>query len=203
MGLALAGCAAEAPEVEDDPYAQEFEDALSLELSDFEREVLADGQVTREEYDEAHERWLQCMEEAYPPETGIIVGLEEDQDGLYSTTTHIPANLRDSFDHDARDRIYDACARGTIDIVAGMYNSIAANPDDSSYEEMVFACLHDRGLVEDWYTLDHMKADLDKIVTAVLDQAPDGTLTTHPPPLVDEDYVTDLDMSDPAVWECR
>lgn len=77
----LSGCSSKPVT---DPYAQDLAAARSLATSTFEKDVLADGKIGPQDYEEAHRLWLQCMEGAYPESSGVEVKLDRGVDGMYS-----------------------------------------------------------------------------------------------------------------------
>lgn len=138
----LAGSAGAA--TDDDPYRVRYEDALRSATSDFERAVLADGEVTRTEYEEAVGRYVSCMADA-----GIEVGLHEQGD-YYSFSF---AKTQDVF------TTSDACAEGSTVLVAGLYVDQLTNSGAEDYDELIAACLVRAGLVEAGYSAAELDAD--------------------------------------------
>lgn len=139
---AILGCSAESPE--DGPYSARFAEAMQQATSDFEREVLADGVVTRAEYEEAVERYVECM-----ADVGIKVTLI-DQEGYYVYSFAQTPGL------DAADI---ECMRGTTLLVSGLYTDPLKNPGNDDYDEIVVACLKRAGVVDERYTATQFASD--------------------------------------------
>lgn len=129
---------------DDDPYRARYQDALRSATSDFERAVLADGEVTRAEYEEAVGRYVSCM-----ADSGIEVGLHE-QGGYY---TYSFAKTQDVF------TTSDRCAEGSTLLVAGLYIAQLTNPGAEDYDELIVACLIRAGLVEASYSAAQLDTD--------------------------------------------
>lgn len=206
LGVALAltvgmtGCSAEDPT---DPYAADVAQMLSADLSEFEREVFADGEITRAEYEEAHQLWLLCMEEAFPPGGPQQVDLILGDDSLYQYRA-----MGFTIDDEAYyDTIADSCSEGTIDNTGPLYAAIARNPERKPFEELVVECLVRNNVVEANYTVDNFLADTSEAsqgsVTEVYDtQTGETTLVTEPPEEVDSDLLTGLDVASVDVENC-
>lgn len=133
--LALAGvaCAAEEPVAQ--AYTRDFQQARELATSQFERDVLADDVITREEYEEAMQRYVRCM-----ADSGLTVGLI-DQQGYYGY--EVPGN------GEAYDRTTDQCSQGTNALIEGLYVEVLTNPDKLDYDEMIARCFVKAGLVDE------------------------------------------------------
>lgn len=148
--LFITACSGSSAQINpDDPWAEFATDLLKNATSDFEREALKDGVVTREEYEKAHELWLDCMEQVFPPGGRLSVALSADEMGLYSYLFRGSPSDEDLRIYDAAS---DECTKGTIGLVALLYNSMAGNPDNVPHSELVVACLVREGLVPDDYS---------------------------------------------------
>lgn len=141
--LGTSGCAAESS-VEILPYAAEFEHARSVATSQFEKDVLADDEITSTEFQEAVDRFIACA-----ADRGIEV-------------TTIPSGRILSFSVDATpeelDR-YDGsvepeCAAGTRNVLEPLYYMTLLNPEKVPLEQLYAECFLDLGLVEPPFTAD-------------------------------------------------
>lgn len=131
---ALAGCSQDVPQ---SPYAARYEEALRSATSDFEKKVLADGEVTRAEYDEANALYVRCM-----GDSGITVKLLEQGGYTVYSRQKTPGG----------DEIDTRCSEGTISLVAGLYVDQLTNPSDEDIDTLTVACLVRAGLVDETYT---------------------------------------------------
>lgn len=200
----LAGCSSNGP-ADDDPYAEEFAWVIENPASDFEREVLEDGEVTREEYDRAHELFLECMEQTYPPDGLYVVSLEVSSSGFYSTLVHVPAGTHDNFDDNLYGATYDVCAHGTIEEIGHLYMNRELNPERLTLAELMVRCLVDEGVVDSGYTVDNFEADFrsGSVVTETNPQTGETTVNVNEAaPGVNPDDKTDLDIDSDEVNAC-
>lgn len=135
--LLLAACAG-GPEAATGPYAERIEAARAHATSPFEREALADGEVSREEYEEAVQRFLTCT-----AEHDILVEAE-DQTGYYIYSSKA--------EPDDFDRVYNVCAPGTVGILAGLYTDMLVNPTNVDLDTATASCFVRAGLVVEPFT---------------------------------------------------
>ncbi len=135
--LLLAGCSG-GPEAVTGPYAERIEAARAQATSAFEREALADGEVSREEYEEAVQRFLACA-----AEQDILVEVE-DQAGYYIYSSKA--------EPDDFDRVYGVCAPGTVGILAGLYTDMLVNPTNGDPDTVTASCFVRAGLVTEPFT---------------------------------------------------
>lgn len=136
--IALTGCSGGNDDVADGPYAERIRNAIAESTSDFEREVLEDGVVTRAEYEEAIRLFTTCTEDA-----GYSVDLI-DQGGYYAySQTSVPGATE----------AFDSCAQGTTFHIEGIYYSSVANPDNRDWDEITLECLKREGLAPSTLTI--------------------------------------------------
>lgn len=128
----LGGCTTSAPE---NAYAEDFAQARELATSDFEREALADDRITREEYEEAIQRYLSCMKDA-----GVTVNLEDNY-GYYTYSVSQNATRY--------DEVTNQCSMGTTMLLEGLYIDVLTNPKKLHPDEATARCLVGVGLVEE------------------------------------------------------
>jgi hypothetical protein len=126
-----AGCASDdTPAQSTSPYAEDIKAASSHATTDFERNVLADGQITRAEYEEAVQKLVACAEG-----NGKTV-ITHDQSGLYSY--EVPGGDPDD--------VMLTCGKGTTMIIEGLYSQMVQNPDREDLNVLLAACLVRSGL---------------------------------------------------------
>ncbi len=128
----LNACAAPTAE---NAYAEDFAQARELATTQFERDALADGQITREEYEEAIQRYVACMKDA-----GVTVGLE-DQYGYYGY--QVTQNLT------RYDELSGQCSVGTKTLIEPLYVEPLTNPEKLHPDEATARCLVGVGLVKE------------------------------------------------------
>lgn len=138
----LVGCSSEP--ASDHPYADRYAEALSQATSDFERAVLADGTITRAEYEEAVSRYVDCMDGA-----GFAVTLVE-QHGYYVFEFSAAPGLEAA---DTR------CTEGNTFFVAGLYIDQLTNPAADDVDTLSVRCFIHAGLVDDEYTPEQFMVD--------------------------------------------
>lgn len=141
----LAGCTSPVSQDDSEPYAAEFEAAVDAATSNFERNVLEDGEITRSEFDEAVHNYLACLRNI-----GIDVTAERQGDYyIYGTT-----------DNDGYEASHDACAVGTTAVIEPLYVSMMSNPENGDLYTLRARCLVKSGAAPEDYTRDEFKADL-------------------------------------------
>lgn len=134
LAVAPSGCTA-SPEFEG-PWAAEFESAYADATTDFQREVLADGQITRDEYAEATDRYVQCMDDR-----GFDVEIS-DNDGLNGYAFREEPGI---------EAASDECFVELIPIEA-LYGSTFGNPDNRPPSELYAECFVRHGFAEPGFT---------------------------------------------------
>ena len=137
----VTGCG-QTDAIADDPYRADLEAALERATSEFEREVLRDLRITRAEYEEAVERYVQCANDRG-------VELTKIPQGGYYVYGH-PAI-------DDADAILDDCRIGTVDLVEHLYVDMLVNPDKTDFDMLVVKCLLEKGLAPEGYTTEEHK----------------------------------------------
>ena len=104
---------------------------------------------------------------------------------------------------DAKYEPTDAkCQKGTIAIVATLFNNMKTNPENISVNAALVRCLKRSGLVPKSYTEENLRADTAKQGNLVVEQGPDGTESTHAAVAPDQSKVTGLDMTAAGVQKC-
>lgn len=136
--LVLAACAS-SPQTDSDssqdekpgPYAAQIKAAANDADSQFARDVLKDGVITRAEYQEAEDRYLACLRDA-----GINAALE-DQSGYYVLS--LPTS-------DADRPEIETCRRGTTNLIEPLYHDMLTNPDKIDPSENILNCMKRKGM---------------------------------------------------------
>ncbi|MFT3797090.1 hypothetical protein [Microbacterium sp.] len=125
IAVGVAGCAA-AVAPANTAYAADFEDARVRATSQFEHDVLADGKITRAEYEEAMQRFVACAND-----NAVDVSLIE-QAGyfVYSVT----AASSDS------DAVMAACQVGNNQFIEPLFVDQLMNPDKKDIDEVIAHC---------------------------------------------------------------
>jgi hypothetical protein len=142
--LLLTACGAE--ERSDDPYYPEIQQAKSKATTDFEREVLEDSVISRAEYEEAVNRFINCVKDK-----GLTISTQ-DQSGYYVYKSDQAPNL---------DEVQNACSRGTKTLIEPLYVERLRNPGKIDSNEIFASCLVKHGLVEGGYTAADAKRDME------------------------------------------
>lgn len=128
-------------------------------LQEFDREVLErakkTGRIEQADYDEAYDRFRQCMEASGEP-----VKLKKFSNGLYRVDT-TPLSEGESLD--SAMEVVTECSDGTIAFIADLYGvqqgnpKLLANPNKIAYE-----CLETKGLVGPEFSLEAFTDALSK-----------------------------------------
>jgi hypothetical protein len=204
----LAGCSPSGPESAEngDPWAAELAVARQNATSDFERQALADGKISQTEYDEAYQRWLDCMRQAFPPETsGFQITLVRQDSGAYETEVGPFSDAKPA--PKDLETTTESCRRGTTMVVAGLYTSMKINPENRPLLQLIVDCLKRHEIVPQTYTTENLQADQTRDAEGTTESIvhADGTIEERhlPPPQVDQSLVTDLDLADPQVRKCH
>lgn len=143
VALALAGCSSGQPSA-GGAYTSGIKAAAGQATSDFERQVLVDGAITRQEYEEAFQRYVSCGKQH-----GVDIGLV-DQGGWYISSMRTSPNS---------DQVDSQCSQGTIALIGGLYEQTVRNPNKGDVDELEFKCLVNQGVAPPGYTLTQYKLD--------------------------------------------
>ena len=130
------------PEVADANRAW-IDGILAGEVSDFEREVLADYWVTDEEYARARETVRSCMEDR-----GYAVILGEGQMSVYPRSGSAAVRGTAEETLSAQDEALAECEAGFLPNVEAAYSGLRHNPEGWSWYEAIQACIERLGLEE-------------------------------------------------------
>lgn len=130
LAPSLAACAGSG--TVEEYWAARFDHYRSLATSDFERGVLADNTITRAEYEEALQRYVDCMSEH-----GSTVATYE----IYHSGVYAYQVTRS--DEGATPQ----CARGTTEIIEQLYLEHLGDPQNRGTQVAVTDCLKRKGLL--------------------------------------------------------
>lgn len=155
------------------PWAEEFRAALDDGVSDFEFEILADGDVTTAELEAAHERVGRCLADSglridYDPDGGF--GLES-IDGRYP----------DDF-FERSDPILRRCEQTADEYVTQLFEETRRNPRRLDDAKITVPCLRKAGLVGRDYTEEQWRKDYDAD-TLPFDETSDAAIQCRLDPL--------------------
>lgn len=142
--LGLTGCASDVEGVDWGPHAERYEELRHLVTSEFEREVLADGTITRGEYEEAVDRYVTCMGDAGFDVTTV------DQGGYFVYEMASAPGL---------DEADERCKVGRTLVIANLYIEQLTNPENVDYDVLTVDCFLRAGLVDETYTAEQFDAD--------------------------------------------
>lgn len=160
VGLAsimlFTGACSSAEPTTDGPYAKEILAASKEASSDFERSVLADGDITRAEYEEAVQKLVSCGEARGVKITPIKQG------ELYNYSYPLT---------ETSDEIMGDCSAGTTLVIETFYSDMVKNPMNGDFEQMVAECLARSGLApadydKAQYLADRSAVERDGVLTA-------------------------------------
>ena len=125
--------------VDDDPYSARITEAQAAASSEFEHTALADGRVDRAEYEEAMQRFVECMSRS-----GVEVGLAPQAGYFIYEVSDIGG-----FDSKSPD-----CRRGSNEFIEPLYVDILTNPDNLDPRDAIARCLVRHDVVPDVFTGD-------------------------------------------------
>lgn len=148
LAILLAACSTQNgdPVPGEDPRISEARDWAT---SDFEREVLADGEISDQEFQASRELFKTCMEEK-----GYGVSLGPIDNATTSIELKDPNMTEEQMDAD-----WDRCSIGTTKVVEGIFSLIRENPTNEDRIQLLVDCMVRNELVPAGYT----KADLDNL----------------------------------------
>jgi hypothetical protein len=183
----LAGAAAcsAGPEPTDaftGPYGAQMRAAYESATDPAIKAALADGKITRAEYEAAVQRYVACA-----ADKGVTITLH-DQYGLYVyEVAQVPG----------ADAALAACTP-VIQTIESLYASITTNPQDLDWNDVVVGCLRRAGLVGPDYTGKQFKAWLDSSATSATSDGGQVVTSTADPGAATPPF----DPKDPAVHRC-
>ncbi len=134
------------------PWADDFRAALADDVSPFEARILADGTVSTEELEAAHERVGRCL-----ADSGF--GIDYDPDGGFELSSLDDRYPDDFFERS--DPVLRACERESDEYVTYLFAETRRNPDRLDDATITVPCLRDAGLVGSDYSEERWRADYD------------------------------------------
>lgn len=135
---ACIGCTSIGDEPVSGPWAADWEEARENASSEFEKAVLADGEITQDEYVEALDLYVDCIHEK-----GAEVALEEVA-GVFQY--HIGKNVS------LYDSVADECSKGTTWFIEPLHLHMQSNPDKLPWNTVIANCLVERGVADEGFT---------------------------------------------------
>ncbi|SDB91901.1 hypothetical protein SAMN05216410_0919 [Sanguibacter gelidistatuariae] len=158
VGIAVSGCADKvtfSDGVASSPYHEIFERELSGPLSEFQKEILADGVVTDSEVTEAQGRFKSCFEDL-----GYSVGIDPN-DGSYTWSGKV------GDDQAVVEAAYDECKEKFVSAVGPMYYDMKKNPKNEVFEDLIVECLKRNGYIDPGFAT---KMTGETIITLLTDE---------------------------------
>jgi hypothetical protein len=149
LGLTCcAGCGS-SDKAEDNPYAAEFEQARASTDNPILMKILEDGKITDEEYVQAMQLDIDCVEEQVP---GLKATILPDGGMKFQSSSLL------SPDEEKRlDKVSPECSQISAP-VNRLYNEIRKNSQNADWSLMTLNCLKKFGVVDDSMTVDELKA---------------------------------------------
>lgn len=121
-------------------------------MSDSEASMLADGRVTAEEVETAHEGVRRCL-----ADSGL--GIEYDPDGGFSLVSLTGKYPDDYFERS--DPVLRACEKRYDQFVTFLFEQTRRNPERLDDAEIIVPCLREAGVVDRDYTTQQWRRDYD------------------------------------------
>lgn len=159
----IAGCAAESPAATTGAWDDRIEEVHLNATTDFEREILSDGIITRAEYEEINRGLVTCMSDA-----GYQLTLIE-QGGYYVYSVPYSDEANATLMH---------CQDAGGAILAGLYVDMLTNPNNIDHDELMLQCLKREGLLPETFTVDEYRAGNS---TVTLESYENGKMTMSDP----------------------
>lgn len=144
--ITFQGCGGAESDPGRGPYYDELRDAGRTATSDFEREALEDGELTRAEYEEAVQRFVGCA-----ADRGVELTAKR-QGALYIYQMRTDAE---------NDAVAAECSVGTTQLIEALYGDLVANPANGDFDQLVVDCLVRSGLAPSDYTKERFLAERD------------------------------------------
>lgn len=124
-------------------WREDFQHALRSGVSSYERQVLADGIVTSQEEEDAHDRVRRCL-----ADSGLTITYSSDG-GFEIGSSHgsPPSN-----DMHRTNAVLEACEAKWDQYVTFLFEETRRNPEKQDEAKITLACLRRAGLVTKTYT---------------------------------------------------
>ena len=148
LALLLAGCSTQDQSAVpgEDPRISEIR---AMTTSDFEREVLADGMISDQEFQASRELFKTCMEGR-----GYGIGLGPIDNATTTIELKDPTMTVDLMDKDSAE-----CSTGTTYFIEPTFSIIRENPDNEDTVQLLIDCLIRNELVSEAFTKDDFAVD--------------------------------------------
>lgn len=144
VGLAVGGCANRETD-QADPFAADVAQARSRASSDLQRAILEDGQVSRAEYEEAVDAYVDCLNSR-----GVPAAKTLNSGGYYDYATQGQGDISSTM---------FSCATGTVADIDYLYTERLRNPQHLPEAVIMAACLVRKGEAPTGYSADDYSAD--------------------------------------------
>jgi hypothetical protein len=125
----------------DGPYAAEIRKAADDTKSEYERQVMADGVITRREYDETVQRMVTCAQKQ-----GVDVGVTS------------PGGIVNQYEVIGDGSpVFDRCSETHLATIESLYSATVTNPNKEDIFELDSRCLRKSGLADASFTAEKYK----------------------------------------------
>jgi hypothetical protein len=148
--LVLCGCSSSVGSASRNPWRSTILAAAKNANSSFERQVLADGTITKAEYQEAVHRYVACAQDH-----GLVFDAAIQTSGLYqySLSGQTAASAT------SRQPVLDGCARGTTALIEPLYGDLVQNPNKKDLMLVFAECFVRKGVAPHGYSSGDFKRD--------------------------------------------
>ena len=136
-----------------DPYSEDLALLLAETESDFTKEILADGQISRLEYVESYDRFVACMIDAGYNNYSVS---DEDSMGYLGVSFFSESGGEASPEQEAADFYCQSLYLETV----GIYVDMEQNPFKEDWNELTVACFKRNEIVDASYTIEDYKRTL-------------------------------------------
>lgn len=168
------------------PYSADFEQARQRAVTDFQREVLSDDQITDAEFREVRQRYIECLTDAGMEAAAL-------PDGSYTISPE-PTG-----EQEVDER---RCSEETTFVIEPLYYLLKVNPDNEDFSALIAECLKQQGVVEAAFT----KEDWDQFLnafSAAFNAAPETASVEPTGQSADLPTLPGgISMDDPRVQQC-
>lgn len=140
-------------------WAAEVSKAKAAATSEFEKAAFADDKITPDEYEEAVQRYVKCMQDTMPAKFADGVAAVKDEFGIYVYNGPQTSAEESDSGNAAYERADEKCGVGTKALIEPLYVDRIMNPQRQSPDEQMLGCLKRHNVVDNSYTMDNFKAD--------------------------------------------
>lgn len=132
------------------PWASDFQVAHANAKSDYERSVLADGEISAAEYEQSKNHLRSCLGDA-----GLTITW--DTRGGFELGSQSGSYPDDFFERS--DPVLQQCESQWAGSILYLYEQIRRNPEKRDEDAMQVACLRSSGLIDETYTKEQWRRD--------------------------------------------